>query len=73
MGTAMGESEEFPLGSAAYNLALQNITDQFSKCGTNTSRPNQSSLNALRTNEIALVLPTSINPQALGVQRVYFG
>ncbi len=55
--------KNFTLGSASYNQALQKITDQFTKCGTNTSRPNQSSLNALRTNEIALVLPTSINPK----------
>jgi len=55
--------KNFPLGSAAYNTALQSITDQFSKCGTNTARPHQSSLNALRTNEIALVLNTSINPK----------
>jgi hypothetical protein len=55
--------KNFRLGSAAYNVALQNITDQFSKCGTNTGRPNQSSLNALRTNEIALVLPGPTNPK----------
>ncbi len=53
----------FPLGSAQYNLALQNITDQFTKCGTNPSKPHQSSLDQLRTNEIALVLPTTINPK----------
>ncbi|HLP20014.1 MAG TPA: hypothetical protein VK174_06930, partial [Chitinophagales bacterium] len=45
------------LGSTAYNDALQKITDQFSKCGTNTAKPNQSSLNQLRTNEIALANP----------------
>jgi hypothetical protein len=55
--------KNFSLGSAAYNTALQSITDQFSKCGTNTARPNQSSLNALRTNEIAFVLNTSVNPK----------
>ena len=46
--------KNFPLGSAAYNQALQKITDQFTKCGTNTSRPNQSSLDQIRTNEVAL-------------------
>jgi hypothetical protein len=55
--------KNFPLGSPQYNKALQNLTDQFTKCGTNLSRPNQSSLNQVRTNEIALVLPTSINPK----------
>jgi hypothetical protein len=55
--------KNFRLGSAAYNVALQNITDQFSKCGTNTDRPNQSSLNALRTNEVAFVLPGPTNPK----------
>jgi hypothetical protein len=53
--------KNFPLGSAQYNRALQNITDQFTKCGTNPTKTNQSSLNQLRTNEIALVLPTSVN------------
>ncbi|TKK67991.1 hypothetical protein FC093_12300 [Ilyomonas limi] len=42
------------LGSSEYNQALQNITDQYSLCGTNTSKPNQSSLNQLRTNEVTL-------------------
>jgi len=50
----------FPLGSSEYNQALQNVTDQFSLCGTNISKPNQSSLDQLRTNEIAL----SPNPKA---------
>jgi len=42
-------------GSAAYNSQLEVITDQFSKCGTSPSRPNQSSLNQLRTNEVSLL------------------
>ncbi len=50
--------KNFPLGSSQYNQALQNITDQFTLCGTNTSRPNQSSLDQLRTNEVALA-PTN--------------
>ncbi len=45
------------IGSATYNQKLQNITDQFTKAGTNPSKPNQSSLNQLRTNEIALGSP----------------
>lgn len=45
------------LGSAAYNAALENITKQFSLCGTNTSKPNQSSINQIRTNERAISAP----------------
>ncbi|TKK67993.1 hypothetical protein FC093_12310 [Ilyomonas limi] len=46
--------KNFALGSNQYNQALQNITDQFTLCGTNTSKPNQSSLDQLRTNEVTL-------------------
>ena len=46
--------KNFTIGSKTYNRALQNITDQFSKCGTNPSNPNQSSLDVLRTNELSL-------------------
>ncbi len=46
--------KNFPIGSTSYNQALQKITDQFTKCGTNILKPNQSSLDQLRTNEIAL-------------------
>ena len=46
-----------PFGGPAYNTALENITKQFSQCGTNSTKPNQSSLNQLRTNEIALGSP----------------
>ena len=45
------------LGSSEYNQALQNITDQFTLCGTNPIKPNQSSLDQLRTNEVALSPP----------------
>ncbi|SDM65762.1 hypothetical protein [Kriegella aquimaris] len=45
------------IGTPAYNAALENITNQFTQCGTNTSKPNESSLNQLRTNEIALNSP----------------
>lgn len=44
-------------GTVAYNNALEHITNQFTQCGTNTSKPNQSSLNQVRTNENGLVLP----------------
>ena len=46
-----------PIGSAAYNQKLQQITDQFTRAGSNTAKPNQSSLNQLRTNEIRLGNP----------------
>ena len=44
-----------PLGSPAYNSALELITRDFTDHGSNPSQlPNMSSLNQLRTNEIAL-------------------
>ncbi|MDQ3814145.1 MAG: hypothetical protein M3347_09365 [Armatimonadota bacterium] len=47
-----------PLGSPAYNAALQAITDQFVTRGADpTKLPNKSALNQLRTNEIALDNP----------------
>jgi hypothetical protein len=43
------------LGSSAYNTALEAITRDFTDHGSNPAQaPNQSSLNQLRTNEIAL-------------------
>ena len=45
------------LPSAAFNQALELITKQFTQCGSNINKPNQSSLNQLRTNEVALALP----------------
>ncbi len=44
-------------GSTAYNSALQQITDQFTKCGTNPAKTNQNSINQIRTNEFALGSP----------------
>jgi len=46
--------KDLAIGSSEYNQALQNITDQYSLCGTNPNKPNQSSLDQLRTNEVAL-------------------
>lgn len=46
--------KNFAIGSSEYNVALQNITDQFTLCGSNPSKPNQSSLDQLRTNEVTL-------------------
>jgi hypothetical protein len=48
---------DLALGSAAYNDALQQITDQFTLCGTNSMKPNQNSINQIRTNEIDLGNP----------------
>ena len=45
------------LGSIAYNIALENITQQFILSGTNKSKPNQNSLNQIRTNERAIGFP----------------
>ena len=47
-----------PLGSPAYNAALQAITDQFVSAGADPAKlPNKSALNQLRTNEIVLANP----------------
>jgi hypothetical protein len=43
------------LGSAAFNPALQAITDKFTLAGVDPSKPNGSAINQIRTNEIALV------------------
>jgi hypothetical protein len=42
------------LGSAAFNPALQAITDQFTSADAAPNKPNRSALNQLRTNENAL-------------------
>jgi len=52
----------FVLGSAAYNNALQAITDQFTAAGVAPRKPNGSALNQLRTNEVELLLGVSTNP-----------
>lgn len=49
--------KNFPLGSPAYNAALQAITDQFTKANAAPGKPNRSALNQLRTNEIAIRNP----------------
>jgi len=46
-----------PLGSPAYNTALEVITEQFVTANADPSKPNGSALNQLRTNEIALAGP----------------
>lgn len=51
--------KDLEMGSAAYLTSLQAITDQFTLCGSNSKRTHQSSLNSIRTNEVALA---STNP-----------
>ena len=47
--------DQFPVGGVAYNQALELITRDFTDHGSNPKQlPNMSSLNQLRTNEIAL-------------------
>lgn len=46
--------QSLSIGSPQYNTALQAITDQFATAGADPSKPNKSSLNQLRTNEISL-------------------
>lgn len=61
-----------PLGSAAFNPALQAITDQFTLAGAGGAKPNGSAINQIRTNEIALIGgyngPIDLDPIA-GVSR----
>jgi hypothetical protein len=52
----------YALGSPAYNIALQAITDQFTAAGVAPHKPNGSALNQLRTNEVELLLGVSTNP-----------
>ncbi len=54
-GQAWFDLKNNPVGSPAYNAALEALTLQFTEAGTNPSQfPNQSSLNQLRTNEIVI-------------------
>jgi hypothetical protein len=46
-----------PIGSPAYNAALETITNVFTKANANPGKVNGSALNQLRTNEIALTGP----------------
>lgn len=49
--------KDLAVGSATYNVALQAITDQFTLANTNPAKPNGSSLDQLRTNEIQFGTP----------------
>ncbi len=55
-----------PLGSPAYNAALENITEVFARANANPLKPNRSALNQLRTNEIALSSPWELREFAIG-------
>ncbi len=46
-----------PVGSPAFNVFLQSITDQFTVANADPSKPNGSALNQLRTNEISFGSP----------------
>ncbi|PSL29864.1 choice-of-anchor X domain-containing protein [Chitinophaga ginsengisoli] len=58
-------------GTPAYNDALQKITDQFTAAGTSPSKPNGSSLNQLRTNEIALARPWELREFKIGEKGLF--
>jgi hypothetical protein len=63
----------FPLGSPAYNAALQAITDQFTLANKAPHKPNGSALNQLRTNEIAIANPAPDDTWQLREFRLPFG
>lgn len=46
-----------PIGSPAYNQALETITNRFAGAGVSPTRPNGSAINQVRSNEIALSAP----------------
>ena len=54
--------KDLTLGSSQYLSALQAITDQFTLCGTNPAKTNQSSIDAVRTNEVALASSDATHP-----------
>jgi hypothetical protein len=53
-GQQIVDLKNFTLGSPEYNDALQALTDRVTRCGSSPKQTNQSSLDALRTNERAL-------------------
>ncbi len=46
-----------PIGSPAYNQALETITSRFAGASVSPTRPNRSAINQVRSNEIALSAP----------------
>lgn len=59
-----------PIGTAAYNAALENITEQFAKAGVAPHKVNGSAINQVRTNEF---LPPITAPWELREFRVTMG
>lgn len=58
------------LGSAAFNPALQAITDQFTAAGVAPGKPNGSAINQIRTNEVALIgYRGNLDPSPLSTRR----
>ena len=53
-GQRWQDLSKLAIGSAAYNTALQSITDTFTAANANPQKPNGSALNQIRTNEIAI-------------------
>ncbi|MBS2018607.1 MAG: hypothetical protein JST00_37420 [Deltaproteobacteria bacterium] len=54
------------IGTAAYNSALQAVTDRFARRDAAPTRPNGSSIGQVRTNEIALSGPWELREFRLG-------
>jgi hypothetical protein len=53
-------------GSSVYNAALQSITDQFIAANSSPSKPNGSSINQVRTNEIVFTAPWEFRQFVIG-------
>ena len=54
---AWADLGKYPVGSQMYNNALEGVTRRFTDRGAAPLKPNGSSLNQLRTNELSLSLP----------------
>ncbi len=59
----------FPIGSAQYNQALETITNRFAGPNVAPTRPNGSSINQVRSNEIALSAPWELREFHLDATR----
>jgi hypothetical protein len=63
--------DSLPLGTSAYNAALQDITDDVTKANADTDKPNASAINQVRTNDIAFAGPWELREFGLqGVPRL---
>ena len=56
---------KYPVGSPLYNNALEGVTRRFTDRGAAPLKPNGSSLNQLRTNELSLSLPWELREFAI--------